>query len=86
MVGPNSSIIGGNHGMVLGGGYMDQQKSSSVGILIGNDVWIGSNVVILDGVIIGDGAVIAAGSVVKMDVPVNAIVAGVPAKIIKFRE
>lgn len=54
-------------------------------VLIANDVWIGSNAIILDGVKIADGAVIAAGSVVTKDVPPYAIVAGVPAKVIKYR-
>lgn len=53
--------------------------------VIKNDVFIGVNVTILDGVIIGDGAVIAAGSVVTKDVPDFAVVAGVPAKILKYR-
>ncbi len=52
---------------------------------IGNDVWIGSNAVLLQGVNIGDGAVVAAGAVVTKDVPPYAIVAGVPAKVIKSR-
>jgi len=53
---------------------------------IGNDVWIGYNATILPGVSrIGDGAIVAAGSVVTRDVPAYAVVAGVPAKIIKFR-
>jgi acetyltransferase-like isoleucine patch superfamily enzyme len=55
-------------------------------IRIGDDVWVGCSVQILPGVTIGNGAVIAAGSLVNKDVPENAIVAGVPAKIIKYRE
>ena len=54
-------------------------------IMIGNDVWIGARVIILDGVRIGDGACIAAGAVVTKDVPPYAIVAGIPAKIIRYR-
>lgn len=53
--------------------------------IIGNDVWIGSRVTIMQGVRISNGAVIGAGSVVTKDVPPYAIVAGVPAKIIKYR-
>lgn len=54
-------------------------------ICIGNDVWIGENVIITNGSNIGNGAVCAAGAVVTKDVPDYAIVAGVPARIIRFR-
>lgn len=54
-------------------------------VTIGNDVWIGTHVVILRGVSIGNGAVVGAGSVVTKDIPAFAVVAGVPAKIIKYR-
>ena len=53
-------------------------------VKIGNDVWIGSNATILPGVEIQDGAIIAAGSIVTKDVPKNAVVAGNPARIIKY--
>jgi acetyltransferase-like isoleucine patch superfamily enzyme len=52
---------------------------------IGHDVWIGSSVIIKAGVTIGTGAVIGAGSVVTKDVESYSIVAGNPAKIIRFR-
>jgi len=54
-------------------------------VIIGNDVWIGSYVIILSGVIIGDGAIIGAGSVVCKDVAPYSIVAGDPARQIRFR-
>lgn len=54
-------------------------------ISIGNDVWIGARVVILDGIKVETGAVLAAGCVVTKDVPPYAVVAGVPARIIKYR-
>jgi virginiamycin A acetyltransferase len=52
---------------------------------IGNDVWIGSHSVILPGVIVGDGAIIGAGSVVTKNIDPYSIVAGNPAKFIKYR-
>lgn len=52
---------------------------------IGHDVWIGRDAMILEGVEVGTGAVIATRSVVTRDVPPYAIVAGSPAKIIRYR-
>ena len=53
--------------------------------VIGNDVWIGARAIILRDINVGDGAVIGANAVVTKDVPPYAVVAGVPAKIIKYR-
>ena len=52
-------------------------------ILIRRNAWIGAAATILPGVTIGENAVIAAGAVVSRDVPANAVVAGVPAKVVK---
>ena len=52
---------------------------------IGHDVWIGAKVIVLDGVNIGNGAIIAAGSIVTRNVPPFAVVAGTPAKILRYR-
>ena len=54
-------------------------------IVIGNDVWIGGRVTILPGVHVGNGVIIGAGAVVSKDVPDYAIVAGNPARILKYR-
>ncbi len=53
--------------------------------VIGNDVWIGSGVFVDQGVCIGDGAIIGAGAVVTHDVPPYGIVAGVPARLLRYR-
>lgn len=55
-------------------------------IHIGNNVWIGAHSIILPGVYIDEGAIIAAGSVVTKSVPKCAIVAGNPARIVKYRD
>lgn len=53
--------------------------------VIGNDVWIGTSSMIMSGVTIGNGAIIAAGSIITKDIEPYAIVAGVPAKIVRYR-
>lgn len=53
-------------------------------IVIEDHVWIGANTTILSGVTLGYGAIVAAGAVVSTDVPPMCLVAGVPARIIKY--
>ena len=53
-------------------------------VVIGSDTWIGARAMVLKGVTIGAGAVVAAGAVVTHDVPPGAIVAGVPAKVVRL--
>jgi acetyltransferase-like isoleucine patch superfamily enzyme len=65
---------------------INKQGICSSGIVIEDDVWIGHGAVILMGVRVGKGAVVGAGAIVTSDVPPMAVVAGVPARIIKFRE
>ena len=64
---------------------MDQGFEPERPVWIGDDVWIGDRVTILPGVRIGQGAILAAGAVVTKDVPDFAVVAGVPARIIRKR-
>ncbi len=53
-------------------------------VIIGDNVWIGANATILPGVTIGDFVVVAAGAVVTKDIPSGVLVAGVPARVIKY--
>jgi len=55
-------------------------------ITVGSDAWIGAGAIILPNVTVGEGAIVGAGAVVTKDVPPRAIVAGVPATIIRFVE
>ena len=75
-----------------GGGNVGNSKKlayykipSTKRTVIGADVWVGARATIVAGVNVGVGAVIGTGSVVTRDVPPYAIVAGVPAKVIKYR-
>jgi phosphonate metabolism protein (transferase hexapeptide repeat family) len=63
--------------------FRDARKKARV--TIGHDVWIGHGAIVMPGLFIGHGAAVAAGAVVTKDVQPYAIVAGVPAKRIKWR-
>ena len=80
------ALIGHNVVLATLNHDLDPEKRQSMNyapIRIGKNVWIGANATVLAGVTIGDGAVVAAGAVVTKDVEANAVVGGVPAKLIK---
>ena len=62
------------------------EPASATPVIIEDDVMIGANAVVLEGVRVGRGAVVAAGAVCVEDVPAGAVVAGVPARVIKMRD
>jgi acetyltransferase-like isoleucine patch superfamily enzyme len=55
-------------------------------VVVGSNVWIGYGACVLRGVSVGDNAIVGTNSVVTKDVPANAVVAGIPARIIRMRE
>ncbi len=86
LMAPDVSIIGADHeykrvGLPICFSGREPLKET----LIGDDVWIGQGAQIMVGVKIGTGAIVASRSVVTRDVPPFAIVAGIPAKVIRYR-
>ena len=55
-------------------------------VRVGNNVWIGYGACVLRGVTVGDNAIIGTNAVVTRDVPANAVVGGVPARVIRMRD
>ena len=62
------------------------EPASATPVIVEDDVMIGANAVVLEGVHVGERAVVAAGAVCVEDVPAGAVVAGVPARVIKMRD
>lgn len=87
MMGPDVCIMTSSHNTartdipMCQQGHWPKQK-----VTIGDDVWIGARVIILPGVTIGTGSIIGAAAVVTKDVPEYTVVAGIPAKVIKYRK
>ncbi|WP_426228551.1 acyltransferase [Pseudarthrobacter sp. DSP2-3-2b1] len=85
MLGPGVRLFSENHIYDDLNETIKKQGVRREFLKIGNNVWIGSGVTVTAGVSIGNGVVVAAGSVVTRDVPDNAIVGGVPARLIRLR-
>ncbi len=55
-------------------------------VRVGHNVWLGYGACVLRGVTIGENSVVGTSAVVTRDVPANAVVAGVPARVLRMRE
>jgi acetyltransferase-like isoleucine patch superfamily enzyme len=55
-------------------------------VVIGSNVWIGYGACFLRGVRVGDNSIIGTNAVVTKDVPANAVVAGIPARVVRMRD
>jgi acetyltransferase-like isoleucine patch superfamily enzyme len=84
LIAPGCHITDANHGIAPGVRIREQRRTTAP-VTIHDDVWIGAGAKVLSGVTIGCGAVVAAGAVVTKDVPANAIVGGVPARVLRWR-
>ena len=85
LIGPNVVMRTANHKYDNLSIPLLEQGHEVGEINIEDNVWIGANVILLPNIHIGEGAIIGAGSVVTKNIPSMAIAAGVPAKIIKYR-
>ncbi len=85
MMGPDVTILTGSHETSDTTRPMRLQGGSIRPVVIEDDVWIGMRAIILPGVRIGTGAIIGAAAVVTRDVPPFAVVAGVPARVLRYR-
>ncbi|MEM8783983.1 MAG: acyltransferase [Planctomycetota bacterium] len=88
LIGEYVSIRDGNHGVAdpAAAGPMRLQPIDAEPVTIGDGAWIGRGATVLRGVTIGKEAVVAGNAVVTKDVPEGAVVAGVPAKVVRFRD
>ena len=86
MIAPNVQFISSDHRFDRLDVPMSEQGGYDGEIHIGDDVWIGTNAIVLVDVKVGDHAIVGAGSIVTKDVPEYAVVAGNPAKVIKYRD
>jgi len=85
MIGPHVQIFDSDHG-IKRDTHIRWQPIQPDPVRICEGVWLCAGVIVLKGVTIGKGAIIAAGAVVNKDIPEWAIAAGIPAKVIKYRE
>jgi acetyltransferase-like isoleucine patch superfamily enzyme len=79
-------LIDFDHGMVEVERPIRLQGIYKRDVRVGNNVWIGYGACILRGVTVGDNAVVGTNAVVTRSVPENAVVGGVPARLIRIRE
>lgn len=84
-IGSHTAIVSGNPSYERTDVPIKKQIGSTLGITVGDDVWMGVGVRLVDGVDIGSGCVIGAGAVVLESVPEAAIAVGVPARVIGYR-
>ena len=86
VVADRAMFIDFDHGVVDVETPIRRQGIYKRDVEVGSNVWIGYNACILRGVRVGDNAIIGTNSVVTRDVPANAVVGGVPAKLIRMRD
>ncbi|MDR2565279.1 MAG: acyltransferase [Bifidobacteriaceae bacterium] len=84
-IGAYAALVGFNHGFARLDVPVFRQPHTSVGVVLGDDVWVGAHVTVVDAVQVASHAILAAGAVVTRDVPEAAIVGGNPARVLRLR-
>jgi acetyltransferase-like isoleucine patch superfamily enzyme len=86
VIADRAMFIDFDHGVVEVERPIREQGIYTRPVEVGSNVWIGYGACILRGVSVGDNAIIGTNCVVTRDVPANAVVAGVPARIVRMRD
>ncbi len=86
VIADRTMFIDFDHGVVEIERPIRQQGIYTREVEVGSNVWIGYGACILRGVSVGDNSIVGTNSVVTKDVPANAVVAGVPARIVRMRD
>ncbi len=86
VIADRAMFIDFDHGVVEVERPIRQQGIYTREVEVGSNVWIGYGACILRGVSVGDNSIVGTNSVVTKDVPANAVVAGVPARIVRMRD
>ncbi|PWK35568.1 acyltransferase [Cupriavidus plantarum] len=88
LIAANTTLASTNHEYRERGRTIIAQRfmPSRGGIEIGDDCWLGANCVLLDGTKLGKGCVVGAGTILKGEWPDYAVIAGSPARIVRYRE
>ena len=86
IIADRAMMIDFDHGMVEVERPIREQGIYKRDVRIGHNVWIGYGACVLRGVTVGNNSVIGTSAVVTCDVPENAVVGGIPAKVIRMRK
>jgi acetyltransferase-like isoleucine patch superfamily enzyme len=86
VIADRAMFIDFDHGVVEVERSIRKQGIYKRDVEVGSNVWIGYGACILRGVRVGDNSIVGTNSVVTKDVPANAVVAGIPARVIRMRE
>jgi acetyltransferase-like isoleucine patch superfamily enzyme len=86
VIADRAMFIDFDHGVVEAERPIRKQGIYKRDVEVGNNVWVGYGACILRGVRVGDNAIVGTNSVVTRDVPANAVIGGIPARILRMRE